>query len=204
MGIVSKLLRRTADISRDRSARHFPPATRKGRSSPKLLKARREAIAFYEQFIGPAPLKDPFVQDAEQAIRLADNEVTCSMCGGSIQRGDPVFDLEANGKWENLCYTCYFAKSFLQQGELDEAVAEFKEALKISPNLSEAHHALGALYCLQGRLDDAIVEFQKAIRINPRHGDAHDRLALTYTRQGRLSKAMATLKEGLRICPDAD
>lgn len=50
---------------------------------------------------------------------------------------------------------------------LDAAIREFREALRINPNYSEAHYNLGITLAMRGDLDTAIWELREALRIHP-------------------------------------
>jgi len=45
------------------------------------------------------------------------------------------------------------------QGKVDEAIAEYREALRIDPNHRDARYNLGIALYDQGALDEAIVEY---------------------------------------------
>jgi tetratricopeptide (TPR) repeat protein len=55
------------------------------------------------------------------------------------------------------------------QGKLDEAIAEFRTAikLKLKPDLAHAHVNLGYALQAQGKYDEAIAEFRTALKLNP-------------------------------------
>ncbi len=53
------------------------------------------------------------------------------------------------------------------KGIYDEAVAEFKKAIKINPNYAGAHHSLGVAYGSRGMYDEAVAEFKEAIMTCP-------------------------------------
>ncbi len=61
---------------------------------------------------------------------------------------------------------------------LDAAIQEFKKALRIKPNYSEAHYNLGMVFAIQGNVDAAIQELQEALRLNPDHSKAQFNLAV--------------------------
>jgi tetratricopeptide (TPR) repeat protein len=61
---------------------------------------------------------------------------------------------------------------------LDEAIAEYKEAIRINPNDARVHNNLGGICAKQGKWEEAIAEFEKAIRINPNHANAHKNLEM--------------------------
>ena len=53
------------------------------------------------------------------------------------------------------------------QGKLDEAIREFREAIRLNPEYAEAHYDLGAaLFELDNGVDEALAEFREALRIN--------------------------------------
>ena len=55
-----------------------------------------------------------------------------------------------------------------QRRELQEAVAEFQNALALNPNFAFAHTHLGLALCFLGRSEDALREIDTAERLSPR------------------------------------
>ena len=64
------------------------------------------------------------------------------------------------------------------QGRLDEAIAEYREALHIKSGLQEAHFALGKALYDQGKIDAALAEYREALRINPHDVVLHNNLGV--------------------------
>jgi protein O-mannosyl-transferase len=54
-----------------------------------------------------------------------------------------------------------------EQGQLDEAISEFAEAIQIRPDYANAHNNLGVVLERKGQLDEAIASFLEALRISP-------------------------------------
>jgi len=53
-------------------------------------------------------------------------------------------------------------------GRLAEAIAHYEAALRLQPDLAEAHYNLGmALAQIPGRLPDAIAHCEAAVRLKP-------------------------------------
>jgi Flp pilus assembly protein TadD len=52
------------------------------------------------------------------------------------------------------------------------AEAEFRTALSLSPDKSQAHFKLGALYLSQGRKAEAMREYQAGLKSDPENRDA--------------------------------
>src|SRR5262249_23020738 len=59
------------------------------------------------------------------------------------------------------------AKFLANTGQLDAAMAHYRDAVKIRPDDAEAHNNLGLLLAIEGRTEESINEFQTAIKINP-------------------------------------
>jgi tetratricopeptide (TPR) repeat protein len=86
---------------------------------------------------------------------------------------------------------------------LTEAIADYREAIRLKPDFAKAHTNLGnALAEVPGRLDDAIAEQDEALRLEPNYAEAHNNLGLALSKMpGRLSDAVTQYVEALRIDP---
>jgi tetratricopeptide (TPR) repeat protein len=56
-----------------------------------------------------------------------------------------------------------------QSGDLEEAIGEYRQAISIDPNYTEAYLNLGVIYKIQGDLDGARGYFEKVLSLDP-HG----------------------------------
>jgi superkiller protein 3 len=63
------------------------------------------------------------------------------------------------------------------EGKRDEAIAEYKIAVRLQPNLVLAHNNLGIALNDQGKRDEAIAAYREVIRLKPDDGPAHNNLA---------------------------
>ena len=61
---------------------------------------------------------------------------------------------------------------------MDEAIAEYRQAIRIKPDDAEAHSNLGVALQVKGQLDEAIAECREAIRLKPDYAEAHNTSAL--------------------------
>jgi hypothetical protein len=55
------------------------------------------------------------------------------------------------------------------KGDLDEAIAWYKKALKLNPALEEAHYKLGRVYDKKGELDSAITEYSLSCAVTQKN-----------------------------------
>jgi len=63
-----------------------------------------------------------------------------------------------------------------QQGQLDEAVQQFKEALRLNPAYAQAYINLGRALVRLGRKDEAVQDFEEALRLKPNSDEAKQQL----------------------------
>jgi tetratricopeptide (TPR) repeat protein len=85
------------------------------------------------------------------------------------------------------------------RGHLDEAIAEYREALRLNKNYGAAHANLGLALRQKGRVDEAIAECQEAIRLQKDSPAAHNNLGAALVDKGRLDEAIAEYREALRL-----
>jgi tetratricopeptide (TPR) repeat protein len=89
-----------------------------------------------------------------------------------------------------------------QQGKLEEAIAAWREAIRLRPAHALAHNNLGAALVKQGKWAEAIPELREAIRLQPDLALAHDNLGAAPQGQGKLAEAIAASREAIRLQPD--
>jgi len=88
------------------------------------------------------------------------------------------------------------------QGKLDDAVAAYRQAIGINPDLAEAHANLGNALKDQSKLDDSIAAHRQAIRIRPEFAEAHYNLGNALHAQGKLNEAVVAHRDAIRIRSD--
>jgi TolB-like protein/Flp pilus assembly protein TadD len=85
---------------------------------------------------------------------------------------------------------------------LQRATDAAESALRLSPDMAEAHTSLGMALSLSGRHADAEAAFQEAIRLNPNLFEAHYFYARDCFAQGKLEQAVREYEEASRIRPE--
>ena len=64
----------------------------------------------------------------------------------------------------------------LVTGRTSDAIDEYKEALRITPNSADAHNNLAAALAQMGQVSEAIQQLKAALRINPNDIEARNNL----------------------------
>ncbi len=100
---------------------------------------------------------------------------------------DPLADLSANGSKassEQVYADRHYgrAQEYLKGKNVQAAIQELKDALKIDPQNSSYHCLMGQAYLLQKLPGMAKVHFKQALRLNPKNA-----VALKYARQLNLT-----------------
>jgi Tfp pilus assembly protein PilF len=93
-------------------------------------------------------------------------------------------------------------EALAQQGNVDQAFAEFSKAIAANPSYDQAHQNMGMALVQQRKLDQAVVEFRKAVELNPKSYDANNKLGAALINLGQLDEAMACFSRALAISPD--
>jgi tetratricopeptide (TPR) repeat protein len=91
--------------------------------------------------------------------------------------------------------------SLLQQGKMEEAIAEFRKAVTLDPKYTGAQLNLAYAYDRQGRIAEALAQYQTVIALEPENLFAQNNLGVLYDKQGRYDEAIAAFEQVLQIDP---
>ena len=90
----------------------------------------------------------------------------------------------------------------LARGKIDEAVAHYKQAVKLNPEDEDGHYNLALALAKQGKREEAEAEYLEALRIYPDYAEAHNNLGNLLVADGRSEEAIAHFKEAVNLSPD--
>lgn len=90
------------------------------------------------------------------------------------------------------------------RGELDRAIRDFDQALKLNPNYAEALRNRGEAYRLKDLYDLAIQDYDRALRLEPDHARAFNGRGNAHESNGDLHRAIRDYKQAVRLNPDYD
>src|SRR5206468_3292486 len=88
------------------------------------------------------------------------------------------------------------------QHRRDEAIASFREALRIDPAHAEAHNNLAAMLQLAGRVTEALEHYRRAVALRPDNVEARANLGRLLTAQGEERAAASEFREALAVHAD--
>ena len=81
--------------------------------------------------------------------------------------------------------------AYRKKGELDKAVADYTDAIRLDPKDAAAHAARGDVYRKKGELNKAIADYTEAIRLDPKNAAAHAARGVAYRMEAESDKAIA-------------
>ncbi|MFQ5508043.1 MAG: tetratricopeptide repeat protein [Leptospirillia bacterium] len=97
--------------------------------------------------------------------------------------------------WNNLGIV------LLEMGDATAANA-FTRAIRLKPDMADAHFNLGNAHFEQQSYPEAAAAFEQALRIAPDHAGAANNLGNTLRELGRLEEAVKALEQAARLAPD--
>ena len=133
-----------------------------------------EAESVFRQLVAAGdPLPTSYVGLAQVLLRTGRPE-------------DAVSELTAAGKklGPNFLISYFQGLALNRAARPAEAISAFQDAIRLSPNSSEAHFGLGKTELQVGRTKEAIVELEKCLQLSPGNVQAQHLLSQAYRRTG--------------------
>jgi tetratricopeptide (TPR) repeat protein len=94
------------------------------------------------------------------------------------------------------------ATQLQQAGDLDGAVASYRQFLAAHPQEVAVRSNLGVVLAHLGRYDEAIGEYKKAAELDPNNGGIVLNLGLAYYKSGRILEAVPAFTRARELAPD--
>jgi tetratricopeptide (TPR) repeat protein len=86
-------------------------------------------------------------------------------------------------------------------GQMPEAIRYYEQALRLYPDLADAHINLGNALMKTGRIQESIGHYEQALRLDPGFAKAHNDFGIALAKLGRLPEAISHWEQALRIKP---
>ncbi|MBT3295621.1 MAG: tetratricopeptide repeat protein [Verrucomicrobia bacterium] len=86
-------------------------------------------------------------------------------------------------------------------GRPRDAVAHYREALRLKPDYAEAHYNWGVALEAAGQTQEAMVHYQQALQLKPDYAEAHNNMAHALEASGRPREAVEHCRKALQIRP---
>jgi tetratricopeptide (TPR) repeat protein len=91
--------------------------------------------------------------------------------------------------------------ALVHKGQRQEAIAHFRQALRIKPDDGKAMNNLGNALVMNGELGEAIAQYRQALETNPADVEAHFNLGNALVGQGNVQEAVAQFRAASALKP---
>jgi len=98
--------------------------------------------------------------------------------------------------WRGMAYD--------DMNELDKALADLNEAIRISSKYADAYNNRGEVYRKKNMLREAMADFRKAAELDRNFAEAHYNMGLVSEAEGRTPQAVRAYTEYLKLKPNAE
>ncbi len=95
----------------------------------------------------------------------------------------------------------YRGSVWQEKGELDNAIRDFTEAIRLDPKLTQTYNNRGIAWSNKGELDNAIKDFTEAFRLDPSFAMACNNRGNAWNQKGKLDNAIKDYTEAIRVDP---
>jgi tetratricopeptide (TPR) repeat protein len=92
---------------------------------------------------------------------------------------------------------------YQKQGKLDQAAAQYKAEMPLTPDDAGSAENLGLVYLEQGDPDKALATLQQALKIDPNLYKSLDGMGKAYLRKDQPQQAIPYFQRALAIAPDS-
>ena len=93
--------------------------------------------------------------------------------------------------------------AYYDKGDLDLAIADYTEAIRVNRNYAEAFYNRGIAFHDKGELDLAITDYTEAIKLNIDYAGAFNNRGRAYSSKGDLDLGIADYTDAIRLDPQA-
>ena len=91
------------------------------------------------------------------------------------------------------------AECYYKRGDIDQAIVEETEALRLQPDNRRYHNNRGVFYNSKGQWDLAIADFDEVIRLNPNHALAFSNRGIAHRELRHYDQMLADFNESIRL-----
>lgn len=92
-------------------------------------------------------------------------------------------------------------QAYTQNGQNDEAIQAYKEAIRRDPNRSDVRISLGNVHYFRGDYDEAVTQYEQAVRVDPGSANRYS-LAQGYMANGNYTEAEFQFARVRDMAPD--
>jgi tetratricopeptide (TPR) repeat protein len=166
----------------------------------------RKSKIVWEKFLRAGEEKE-LLEEIREQLESIEDDVTYEEGYTSILEGrasEGIAKLlpltEKYKSWWNLSFM--LGLGYRQIGEVDEAMAYFKEALEVNPGQIDSLNELGLCYAAKLEFEKSIEMFSEAIKIEPKNHEIICNRGMAKFQLGQIEEAKADIERAYKINPE--
>jgi lipoprotein NlpI len=147
----------------------------------------------------------PLVLAARPALAVSQNDISDCQQMDDLDRGiagcTKVAEDQSVAAHDRAI--AYFDRGvdFYAKNDLDHAIADWSEAIKLDPNYGHAYNNRAKAYRAKGDYQGAITDYSEAIKLDPAHAVAYKGRGIDYLLSGDNVKAEADFQQAASLDP---
>ena len=91
---------------------------------------------------------------------------------------------------------------YVEMGHFNQAILCYEEAIKLNPDLVDAHNNMGICLKEIGEIDKAVISFQNALKLKPDYAMVHNNLGICLYDLSQSKEAQLCYKRAIKLKPD--
>jgi tetratricopeptide (TPR) repeat protein len=127
--------------------------------------------------------------DAEVLITLGRSQGQLRQYADGLESCRRAIQLQPNADVLAGAHRC-LGRIYGESGQRENAIAAFREAIRVYPDDANAHFELASAYTRVAQYQNAVASFKQALRLSPNEPDGHYSLGLTYVLMGSKGEAL--------------
>jgi tetratricopeptide (TPR) repeat protein len=131
-------------------------------------------------------------------------ELKAEMTGDrSLDKPEPILaaGIDQRPRTEPAKAHCQRGDTCRNQGQYDQAIAAYTDAIGLDPEFTPAFVKRGQAHRLKGEKDQAIRDFTRATRTDPNHAEAWIRRGNVYAETGQFDRAIGDYTQAIQVDP---
>lgn len=148
----------------------------------------------------PSPVKQSWMQKVGDSVKGGTAKVAATLSPKSSKTSNVT--APPSGKPGPNVFVA-MAQMQENNGNMDEAEAQYRKALDIDPNHLKALLGYAHLEDRRNNFDGATKLYQRALKKHAKDASVHNDLGLCYHRHGKLPEAAKSLKRAVELKPDS-
>ena len=147
---------------------------------------------------------DNFETGRMELIKILELEALLRLQRGNSQQAEKIY-------WQVLEYAPNNIKAdacnslgiiFTKQGQYEQAIACYQQALNLEPNYIDACKNLGVVFTQQGQYGQAIDCYLQALELEPNCAGSYNNLGAVFMKQGQYGQAIDCYLQALNLNPN--